>query len=172
MLCDACTEFKKKYEQLRQKGTEQRETGKPLSTGEQRVDVLGTKARAAGFGRSTAAKVEKIKKQKPEFVADIAAGRTTANKVLKKVTSDGVKTKKAENKEKRKKTDRSFSFSSEALIQVRILEPGKFQFTIEDSKNGVINLKMYRKQMAELNTQIEKNLQNDDGFEPAEIPDK
>jgi hypothetical protein len=67
---------------------------------------------------------------------------------------------------------RTFSFSSEALIQIKILEPGQFQFTIEDSENGVINVKMYRKQMAELNTQIEKNFQDDDGFEPAEIPDK
>jgi hypothetical protein len=84
LLCDACPEFKAKYEQMKEKGVEQQQAGKPLSTDGQRVDVLGAKAAAAGVGRSTAAKVEKVKKQNPEAVADIAAGKVSANKMLKK----------------------------------------------------------------------------------------
>jgi hypothetical protein len=37
--------------------------------------VLGTKAAAAGVGRSTAAKVEAVKKRNPEAVAEIAGAR-------------------------------------------------------------------------------------------------
>jgi hypothetical protein len=98
LLCEECPEFKQKYELLREKGAEQQETGKPLSTDGQRVDVIGSKAKAAGVSRSTAAKVEKVKKHKPEAVAEIAAARTSANKVLKGIkktkqsaTCDGTK---------------------------------------------------------------------------------
>jgi ribosomal protein L32 len=84
LLCDACPEFKAKYEELKEKGTQQQQAGTPLSIGGQRVDVLGAKAVAAGVSRSTAAKVEKVKKEEPAAVADIAAGKTSANKILKK----------------------------------------------------------------------------------------
>jgi hypothetical protein len=84
LLCEACPEFKAKYEELKEKGTEQQQAGTPLSTDGQRVDVLGAKAVAAGVSRSTAAKVEKVKKEEPAAVADIAAGKTSANRVLKK----------------------------------------------------------------------------------------
>jgi hypothetical protein len=51
--------------------------------------------------KATAKKVEKVKKAKPDAVAEIAAGRTTANKELKKL---GAKGKKGGAKEKRKQT--------------------------------------------------------------------
>ena len=70
LLCDACPEFKAKYEALKQKGAEQQEAGTPLSTDGQRVDVTAAKAAAAVVGRSTAAKVEAVKKHKPEAVAE------------------------------------------------------------------------------------------------------
>jgi hypothetical protein len=84
MLGEACPAFKQKYEQLRQRGIHQQQAGTPLSTDGQRVDVVKAKAAAAGVSRATAAKVEKVKKENPEAVADIAAGKTSANKVLKK----------------------------------------------------------------------------------------
>ncbi len=83
-LCEACPAFKAKYEALKEKGTKQQQAGKPLSTDGQRVDVLGAKAAAAGVSRATAAKIEKVKKHNPEAVADIAEGKTSANKVLNK----------------------------------------------------------------------------------------
>jgi hypothetical protein len=85
LLGELCPEFKEKYEALKQKGAQQQEAGTPLSTDGQRVDVLGDKAAAAGVGRSTAAKVEKVRTEKPEAVAEIAAGKTSANKVLKDI---------------------------------------------------------------------------------------
>ncbi len=85
LLCEACPEFNAKYESLKQQGVQRQEAGTPLSTDGQRVDVIGAKAAAAGVGRSTAAKVEAVKKQKPEAVAEIAARKTTANKVLKSI---------------------------------------------------------------------------------------
>ena len=88
LLCQACPAFREKYEQLKQKGIEQQQAGTPLSTDGQRVDVVKAKAAAAGVSRATAAKVEKVKKEKPEAVADIAAGKTSANKVLKKIKKD------------------------------------------------------------------------------------
>ncbi|MBA4191182.1 MAG: hypothetical protein C0467_24645 [Planctomycetaceae bacterium] len=88
MLCDECAAFKAKYEQMKEAGGKQRQSGKPLSTGGQRVDVLKAKADAAGVGRSTAAKVEMVKKLKPKAVAQIAAGTTTANKELRKLKGD------------------------------------------------------------------------------------
>jgi hypothetical protein len=84
LLCEACPAFKEKYEELKEKGIQQQQAGKPLSIGGQRVDVVGAKAAAVGVSRSTAAKVEQVKKEKPEAVADIASGTTSANKVLKK----------------------------------------------------------------------------------------
>lgn len=88
LLEKACPEFKEKYERLRQRGIQQQQGGTPLSTDGQRVDVVGAKAAAVGVSRSTAAKVEKVKKDKPEVVADIAAGKTTANKELAKITRE------------------------------------------------------------------------------------
>lgn len=88
LLGDACREFKDKYEQLKQKGIHQQTDGTPLSTDGQRVDVVGAKAAAARVGRSTAAKVEKVKKTNPEAVSEIAAGKTTANKELKKIKAE------------------------------------------------------------------------------------
>ncbi len=88
LLGEACSEFKEKYELLRQRGIQQQQGGTPLSTYGQRVDVVGAKAAAVGVSRSTAAKVEKIKKDKPEVVADIAAGKTTANKELEKINKE------------------------------------------------------------------------------------
>jgi hypothetical protein len=88
LLCDACPEFKAKYEALKQKAVQHQTAGTPLSTDGQRVDVFGAKAAAAGVGRSTAAKVEAVKKEKPEAVAAIAAGATTANKELTKIKND------------------------------------------------------------------------------------
>ena len=85
MLGDACPEFQAKYETQKQQGIGQKCAGTPLSMDGQRVDVLGAKAAAAGVSRSTAAKVEKVKKQNPKAVADIAEGKTTANKELKKI---------------------------------------------------------------------------------------
>ncbi len=98
LLCDACPEFKARYEALKRKGVQRQEAGTPLSTGGQRVDVVGAKAAAAGVGRSTAAKVEAVKKHKPEAVAEIAAGKTSANKELQQLKngkgSDGPKGEK------------------------------------------------------------------------------
>ena len=81
----ACPEFKAKYEALKQKGVEQKSAGTPLSTDNQRVDVLGEKAKAAGVSKSTAVKVEQVQKLNPQAVEEIAKGKTTANKELKKI---------------------------------------------------------------------------------------
>jgi hypothetical protein len=89
MLCQACPAFKEKYEQLKAKGEQQRKAGTPLDTGSQRVDVVKAKAEAAGVSKATAKKVEKVKKENPGAVAEIAAGRTTANKELKKLGGKG-----------------------------------------------------------------------------------
>jgi hypothetical protein len=99
-LCDACPEFKAKYEQLKAKGQQQQQAGTPLATSSQRVDVLGAKAKAAGVSKATAKKVERLKKQKPEAIGDIAAGKTTANKELKTLPK---KKEKAKAQRKQKK---------------------------------------------------------------------
>lgn len=83
MLCEVCPAFKNKYEELTAKGVQQKQGGKPLGTGGQRVDVVKAKAKAARVSKTTAKKVERVKKERPEVVADIAAGKTTANKELK-----------------------------------------------------------------------------------------
>jgi hypothetical protein len=101
MLCQACPAFKAKYEQLKAKGEQQRKAGTPLATRGQRVDVVKAKAEAAGVRKATAKKVEKVKKGDPGAVAEIAAGRTTANKELKKLAGKG---RKGGAKEKRKQT--------------------------------------------------------------------
>jgi hypothetical protein len=98
LLCEACPAFKEKYEALKQKGAQQQAAGTPLSTDGQRVDVLGAKAADVVVGRSTAAKVETVKKAKPEAVAAIAAGKTSANKVLQTIKdAKGRDGPKAEN---------------------------------------------------------------------------
>jgi hypothetical protein len=99
MLCDACPAFKEKYEALKAKGEQQRKGGTPLGTNAQRVDVLKTKAEAAGVSKSTAKKVERVKRKNPGAVADIAAGKTTASKELSKKAT---KTQKPDAKEKKK----------------------------------------------------------------------
>jgi hypothetical protein len=91
LLCEACPAFKQKYEQLKAKGEQQRKAGTPLDTGSQRVDVVKAKAEAAGVSKATAKKVERVKKDNPGAVANIAAGRTTANKELKKSPGKGRK---------------------------------------------------------------------------------
>ena len=85
MLGNACPEFQAKYEKLSQQGIEQKNAGTPLSTDGQRVDVLGAKAAAAGVSRATAAKVEKVNLSNPKVVSEIAKGKTTANKEVKKL---------------------------------------------------------------------------------------
>jgi hypothetical protein len=84
-LCDACPAFKAKYEQLKARGEQQQKEGKPLGTGARRVDVVGAKAEAAGVSKTTAKKVERVKKANPGAVADIAVGKTTANKEVAKL---------------------------------------------------------------------------------------
>jgi hypothetical protein len=84
LLCEACPAFGAKYEAMRQQGAQQQEAGTPLSTGGQRVDVLGAKAAFVGVGRSTAANVEDAKRRNPGAVARIAKGETTANQELGK----------------------------------------------------------------------------------------
>jgi hypothetical protein len=74
MLCDACPAFKEKYEALKAKGEQQRRAGAPFGTGSQRVDVAKAMAEAAGVSKATAKKVERVKKAKPDAVAEIAAG--------------------------------------------------------------------------------------------------
>jgi hypothetical protein len=91
LLCDACPAFKAKYEQLQEKGELQQKEGKPLATGGQRVDVVKAKADFVRVSKTTAKKVERVKKVKPEAVAEIAAGGTSANKVLKKLADKGRK---------------------------------------------------------------------------------
>jgi len=98
LLCEACPEFKAKYEELKAKADHQKKEGIPLDTGAQRVDVVGAKAEAAGVSKSTAKKVERVKKKNPSAVADIAAGKTTANKEVKKLPKKESKLPKAEGK--------------------------------------------------------------------------
>ena len=88
MLCEACPAFKQEYEQLATQGSAQKQAGKPVSTAGQRVDVLGAKAKAAKVSRGTAGKIERLKKLKKEAVGQIAAGKTTASKELKKLNGD------------------------------------------------------------------------------------
>jgi hypothetical protein len=101
LLCGACPAFKEKYEQLKTKAELQQKAGAPLVTSSQRVDVAKAKAGAAGVSKATANKVERVKKVKPDAVAEIAAGRTTANKELKTLAGKG---NKGGSKEKRKQT--------------------------------------------------------------------
>jgi len=101
MLCDACPDFKQKYERLKAEGEQRQMEGKPLDTGAQRVDVVGAKAKAAGVSKTTAQKVEKVKKVQPEAVAKIAAGETTANKELKKLNKPQSTSKNASPKAER-----------------------------------------------------------------------
>jgi len=89
LLCDACPEFRAKYEELEAKGEQQQKEGKPLDTDAQRVDVVKAKADAAGVSKTTAKKVEKVKKENPGAVEEIAAGKTTANKELKNLKKKG-----------------------------------------------------------------------------------
>lgn len=96
-LTESCPEFKAKYAELKQEGRDNKSAGTPLSTGGQRVDVLGAKAAAAKVSRSTAAKVEKLKKAKPEAVTEVAQGKVSVNQALKSVgkkTSTARKTRK------------------------------------------------------------------------------
>ena len=99
LLCDACPDFKAKYEALKAKGEQQQKEGKPLDTDAQRVDVVGSKAEAAGVSKTTAKKVERVKRHNPGAVAEIAAGKTTANKEMKKLP------KKAKNAKNHKVED-------------------------------------------------------------------
>jgi hypothetical protein len=80
-----CPAFKVKYAELRAEGEQRQQAGKPLDTGAQRVDVVQARADAARVSKSTAKKVERVEKEEPDALADIAAGRTSANKVLKKL---------------------------------------------------------------------------------------
>jgi len=98
MLCEACPAFRDTFEQLAAKGKEQQIAGRPLGTGDKRVNVIETLATAAGVGKTTAKKVERVRKAMPDAIPDIAAGRTTANKVLKKLK----KKKKGQTGTKRK----------------------------------------------------------------------
>lgn len=96
-LTESCPEFKTKYAELKQEGRDNKSAGTPLSTDKQRVDVLGAKAAAAKVSRSTAAKVEKLKKTNPEAVAEVAQGKVSVNQALKSVgkkTSTARKTRK------------------------------------------------------------------------------
>jgi hypothetical protein len=83
LLCEACPDFKQKYENLAQLADKLMKDGKPLATGDQRLDVVLHKARAAGVSKSTAKKFERVKRQNPQALAQIASGRTSANKELK-----------------------------------------------------------------------------------------
>lgn len=84
-LTDSCPEFRGKYAELKREGLNNKSAGTPLSMGGQRVDVLGAKAAAAKVSRSTAAKVEKLKKVKPEAVAEVAQGKISVNQGLKSI---------------------------------------------------------------------------------------
>jgi hypothetical protein len=107
LLGEACPAFKAKYEALEQQGAEQQEAGTPLSTGGQRVDVLGAKAAAVGVGRSTAANVEAAKKRNPEAVARIAKGDTTANQELGKTKGKARPAAKPPGTSESRRTDKN-----------------------------------------------------------------
>lgn len=93
-LCDACPAFKARYDKLEAKGELQQKEGKPLDTDVQRVDVVQAKAEAAGVSKTTAKKVERVKRENPGAVAEMAAGKTTANNELKKLNKKGKKIKR------------------------------------------------------------------------------
>jgi hypothetical protein len=97
------------------KGQQQQQAGTPLATGSQRVDVLGAKAKAAGVSKATAKKVERVKKEKPEALADIAAGKTTANKVIKTLPKNKNK-KKPQGKQKKPKLPTPISVPAKTTI--------------------------------------------------------
>lgn len=97
MLCNACQQFKDKFEALSAKGKQQQKEGKPLGTGGQRVDVLAEKAKAANVSKSTAKKNEKVIKENPAAIPKIMEGNTSANKELAKLKQRGEKKGKAEN---------------------------------------------------------------------------
>jgi hypothetical protein len=120
MLCEACPAFKEKYEQLKAKGEQQRKAGTPLDTGSQRVDVVKAKAEAAGVSKATAKKVERVKKAKPEAVAEIAAGKTTANKEMKKLirTTKESTSKDASAKDERATISEAIQVLSRGLSKV------------------------------------------------------
>jgi hypothetical protein len=120
MLCEACPAFKEKYEQLKAQGEQQRKAGTPLVTGSQRVDVVKAKADAAGVSKATAKKVEMVKRENPGAVADIAAGRTTANKELKKLkkTTKQSTSKGASAKDERPTISEAIEVLSRGLSKV------------------------------------------------------
>lgn len=118
-LCEACPEFKEKYEKLKAKADEQQRQGKPLASGGQKVDVLKTKAEAAGVSKSTAKKVEQVKKANPAVVADIAAGKTTANKEVKKLAIGRLQFKKAQPQR------RNYLCCEETTVNVKEHDPSQ-----------------------------------------------
>jgi hypothetical protein len=162
LLCDACPEFKAKFEQLKDKGTEQKKAGIPLITDNQRVDVLKTKAEAATVSKSTARKVEEVRKHKPEKIKEIAEGKTSANKVLKTLKdNEGAKATKA----------RKFSFSETAQVTVNLEESGLFEVGCAE-KGGVNNIwELYRRSVEELRRLLNKAMDEDDKCEADELPD-
>jgi len=125
MLGEACPEFLAKYETLKQQGIDQQSAGTPLSTDGQRVDVLGEKAKAAGVSRATAAKVDEVKKHNPKAVIEIAGGKTTANKELKKIKEEqGKPTAKKEVKkfkEAKPPAEKSDAPTSKVVVNVNIV---------------------------------------------------
>ena len=84
LLCEACPEFKAKFEQMAEQGKQQQKAGTPLTSPGQRVDTKKAKAKASRVGKSTFTKVEAAgKKGGKKAIEDIAAGKTTAAAVLK-----------------------------------------------------------------------------------------
>ena len=77
--------------------------------------------------------------------------------------------KQADNKAPSKKKH-EFAFSAEALTTVSLREPDYFELHVEDAVNGDVVLLLYRKQVQNLPSQIEKAMDEDDECSPDELP--
>jgi hypothetical protein len=85
LLIDNCPELNAKFELQKEEGIQNKTAGKRLPIGGKRVNVAKAKADVIGVGKSTVAKIEQLKKLKPEALKDIASGRISANEVLKEI---------------------------------------------------------------------------------------
>lgn len=146
MLGNACPEFRAKYEKLSKQGIEQKNAGTPLSTDGHRVDVLGTKAVAAGVSRATAAKLEKVNLTNPNAISEIASGNTSANKELKELkakekTTPGTKTADV-GKVKTPKKDNPVAIAAVNVSETRIDKELKPVRQNEEAENTAENTEL------------------------------
>lgn len=94
-----CPELKQAIEEIQSKNKQRQVDGKPLDAGAQRGNTSKEIANLAAVGETTMKKIERISRELPKELANIASGVTSANKVVQLLNE-------REN-EKKKKQQRS-----------------------------------------------------------------